>query len=716
MADVEVAFLWHYHQPDYREPATGEALLPWVRLHGVKDYYAMAKIAAEFPEVKLNFNLVPSMLDQILQIADGGKDAYLQCSRKAAAELTEEERAFLLKEFFSVNWRTLVEMFPGYRELLELSGKKKGEPAGEALRRFGEQELRDLQVWFNLVWFHPYSREKEELVAELITKGRGFTEEEKNQLLDLQLKLLNEVIPLYRQLADSGQAELTTSPYYHPIMPLLCDVEIAHEAMAGAPLPLDFPRVPEDAATQMRKAVERHGELFGARPRGCWPSEGAVSTQVIEVLTNAGIEWCATDEEILAATLSRSGKHVRLDGPDRGSLLYRAYRADSGRRSVKVIFRDHYLSDLIGFTYYTYEPKAAAADFINHLHRIADIASGSGPGTWIVPVILDGENPWEAYAGGGLTFLRELYGLLSVSKRVRTTRVCDYLENAEPQMLNGLFPGSWIGHNFKVWIGEKDNNKAWDYLGRARKVLAASGGTVSEEARKAAWEQLYKAEGSDWFWWYSQQHSSPHDEFFDALFRGHLKSVYETIGKEVPVFLQEPIVEGGKAFYTDPYALLDVRIDGRRSDYFEWLCAGHYDPAHDQGAIARPAGSAVKEIHFGFDVENFYLRIDLAGDATELAGASFVLDFVEPRPVELKAESLREGALRAGGKAVGRMAAAKFVELSVPFAELQIEPGQRARFQLEFSSPDGMAERLPFSGPIAFAAPTENFDLVQWQA
>lgn len=716
MADVAVAFLWHYHQPDYRHPRTREALLPWTRLHGVKDYYAMAKIAAEFPAVRQNFNLVPSMLDQLLEIAGGTADIYLRYSRKPASELSPEERAFIVAEFFSTNWRTMIEPFPRFAELLGLSGKKSAQSAHDAARRFGRQDLLDLQVWFNLVWFHPYSREKERLVAGLIEKERGFTEDEKNKLLDLQIELLGEVVPLYGALADSGQAELTTSPYYHPILPLLCDIETAHQAMPGVPLPLEFPRAPEDALTQMRKAIRRHEELFGTRPSGVWPSEGGVSTQVIDILAQAGIDWCATDEEILSATLSGSGRVLRLDGPGRAELLYRGYRAESNGHSVKVVFRDHYLSDLIGFTYYAYDPSEAAANFVNHLHRIAETAARKGSGTWIVPVILDGENAWEAYPCGGLVFLRELFGLLSVSKRVRTTRISDYLEDADLKPLSGLFAGSWIGHSFRVWVGEELNNKAWNCLGRTRKALVKARDRLSEEAAGQAWEQIHMAEGSDWFWWLSQQHSSPHDEQFDILFRTHLAGVFEAIGEEIPPFVDEPILRVAEAAYTQPYALLDVRIDGRRSDYFEWLCAGRYDPAGDQGAMARPAGSLVKEIYFGFDLDNFYLRIDLTSDAAELPDASLAVRFLEPGEVELRAESLRSKTLMTQARTeVGEMAANRFVELAIPFRALGIRQGQRAKFQVELSTPGGAVERLPFSGPIVFTSPTDEFDQVQWQ-
>lgn len=718
MAEVAVAFLWHYHQPDYRDPRTREAVLPWTRLHGVKDYYSMARIAAEFPSVKQNFNFVPSMLDQLLEIAEGKADVYLRQSRKPADELSSGEREFISSEFFSANWRTMVEPFPGYAKLLAKSGRKSGRPADRAAADFTVQDLLDLQVWFNLAWFHPYSREKETLVAGLIEKGGDFTEEEKNELLDLQIRLTGEVIPLYRALEESGQAELTTSPYYHPILPLLCDTKTAHEAMPGAPLPVEFGKAPEDALAQMRNAIARHEELFGVKPRGCWPSEGSVSSQVIDILAQAGIEWCATDEEVLSATLSRPGRLVRLDGPDRAARLYHGYRARSAENSVGVVFRDHYLSDLIGFNYYTLDPKKAAADFVGHLHRIADIASLGGKGTWIVPVILDGENAWEAYPGGGLSFLRELYGLLGESDRVRTTRISDYLADTDLQPLDGLFAGSWVGHNFRVWIGEELNNRAWDYLGRARSALVRRQDSLASGKKASAWEEIYRAEGSDWFWWFSEQHSSPHDEEFDYLFRSHLRGVYEAMDEPLPSIVTEPVARGGKDVYTQPYALLDVRIDGRRSDYFEWLCAGRYDPARDQGAMARPAGCAVKEIYFGFNLALLYLRIDLVRDASEYADSSLVVRLFEPRRLELEAKSLQSGTLVRVSDSVpiGEIASEKFVEVALPFAELGIGPGEKVSFQVEFRPREGVSERLPFSGPVTIISPTEEFDLVQWQA
>jgi hypothetical protein len=283
--------------------------------------------------------------------------------------------------------------------------------------------------------------------------------------------------------------------------------------------------------------------------------------------------------------------------------------------------------------------------------------------------------------------------------------------------LDGVFAGSWIGHNFRIWVGEKLTNAGWDYLGRTRRVLVTGEGGLSPDARARAWEGIYRAEGSDWFWWFSEQHSSSHDMQFDRLFRGHLRGVFEELGVEVPAFVLEPIIAAAKPPYTEPYALLDVRVDGRRSDYFEWLCAGHYDPSFDQGAMARARGSEVKELYFGFDLTNFYLRVDFVKNMESLTDAGLAVSFFEPRSVELEARSFASNALsiKGGREEVGVMAADKFVEISVPLAELGIGKGQTARFQVELRLLGGVVERLPVSGPIRFTSPTDEYELVQWQ-
>ncbi len=569
MADIALAFLWHQHQPYYPDDVAGENPMPWVRLHGVKDYCGMALHLLEFPEMRCTINLVPSLLVQLLAYTDhGASDRFLDVSRVPADGLSEADALYLLDHFFMANPDHMIRPFPRYGELYQRRGLGRG-TAAEALRRFKPADLRDLQVWFNLAWVHPLAVERDDGLRALRDKGRGYTEDEKIFLLIKQLAILREVLPLHRKLAESGQVELTTTPFYHPILPLLLDKKLAREAMPDAPLPHHTAGYPEDAALHVRTAVEQHARLFGAAPRGMWPAEGSVCQSMIPLLAKHGIRWIATDEEVLSAStagaVSRDGKgHV-----NRPEMLYRPYQVREGDAELGIVFRDHALSDLIGFHYQHSPPESAADDFMACLQGISQAIDGDDPA--LVSVILDGENCWEHYPGGGVDFLRALYRRCTTTPGVRPVSIGDFLERHPPkETLPRLFAGSWIGHNFAIWIGHEEDNTAWDALHRAREHLLKRGqgsGVRGQEPGgssltpgpspltplQKAWRELYIAEGSDWFWWYGDDHSSAQDELFDYLFRKHLQNVYRLLGDEPPADLARPISRRAAAPSTTPH-------------------------------------------------------------------------------------------------------------------------------------------------------------------
>src|SRR5665213_480422 len=567
MADVALAFVWHQHQPYYPDDVAGENLMPWVRLHGVKDYYGMALHLLEFPEMRCTINLVPSLLLQLLAYTErGASDRFLDVSRVPADGLSEADGLFLLDHFFMANVDQMSLPFPRYAELYHrrAAGRNSAE---EALRRFKPTDLRDLQVWFNLTWVHPLAFERDDLLRGLRDKGRHYTEDNKNALLAKHLDILREVLPLHRRLAERGQVELTTTPFYHPILPLLFDKKLAREAMPEAALPQYTGGYPDDAAFHVRRAVEQHTQLFGKPPHGMWPAEGSVCQSMIPLLAQHGVRWIATDEEILSASthgqIHRDGKgHV--NEPAR---LYRPYKVREGDSELGIVFRDHALSDLIGFHYQHTEPQKAADDFMGCLAGIGQAVGEDGPA--LVSVILDGENCWEHYPGGGVDFLRALYRRCTTTPGVKPVSVGDYLERHPPQdVLPRLFAGSWISHNFAICIGHEEDNTAWDALHRAREYLLkrgqGSGGGGQEDQTQRAWQELYIAEGSDWFWWYGDDHSSAQDALFDYLFRKHLQNIYLLLGDEPPPDLSRPISRRARqhVHYTTPRAFLDVKIDG----------------------------------------------------------------------------------------------------------------------------------------------------------
>jgi alpha-amylase/alpha-mannosidase (GH57 family) len=729
MADIALAFLWHQHQPYYPDDVAGDNPMPWVRLHGVKDYYGMALHLLEFPEMRCTINLVPSLLLQLQAYTErGATDRFLQVSRRPADGLGEDDALFLLDHFFMANPDQMIRPFARYFELY-LRRSPGRNTAKEALRRFNERDLRDLQVWFNLTWVHPLAFEQDEGLRALRDKGRHFTEADKDFLLDKHLEILRQVIPLHRQLADSGQVELTTTPYFHPILPLLLDKKLAREAMPDCKLPRYTGGDPEDAALHVRRAVEQHAALFGCPPRGMWPAEGSVCQTMLPLLAEHGIRWIATDEEILSAStqgfISRDSKgHVR--NPER---MYRPYKVAEAGHELGIVFRDHALSDLIGFHYQRTDAEAAADDFLGRLRGIGE-AVAEGPA--LVPVILDGENCWEHYPGGGVTFLRALYARCTQAGDIRPVRVGEFLEQQPPRdTLPHLFAGSWISHNFAIWIGHEEDNTAWDALHRAREYLRNRGPEMeragADAARRVrqAWEEIYIAEGSDWFWWYGDDHSSAQDALFDYLFRKHLQNVYVLLGDTPPPELGRPISRRSqRATYTLPRAFLDVKINGRRT-FFEWLSAGRYSVANERaGAMTMARQGPIKEMYFGFNVRCLFVRVDFEGSAATVLTDYDALrvGFAEPAGWEVRVlkpgqegQALelrhRDKALPTGDIAVG---IDRIFELAIPFERLGVKVDQPVQFFVELLEGKQGCDRAPREGTINLLVPSADFEQIMW--
>jgi alpha-amylase/alpha-mannosidase (GH57 family) len=432
---VKLALLWHMHQPYYEDLATGEHILPWVRLHAIKDYWGMVAMLEEFPGVRVTFNLVPSLVRQVQAFAEGrARDRHLELGLKPAAELTADESRWLVANGFHAPYARMIGPYPRYAQLHAYRTER---------RPFGADDLRDLQVWHKLAWMDPDWLAGDPRLVALVEKDRGYTEDDKTLLRSLELDLLSRVVPAYRAAGARGQVELSTSPFYHPILPLLCDSDAHQHAHPGAPRPRTRFTRPGDARLQIDRAIAFHESTFGARPTGMWPSEGSVSDEAMALAGAAGLTWIATDEDILA----RSLKTPLGDRPD---LLYRPYLL--GNAGPVVLFRDHALSDRIGFAYQSWEPGAAAADFVARLRDIGQrFTAASGGEVATIPVILDGENAWEYYDGGGRPFLRALYRALQEAGDIQTVTMAEAAAGpAKP--LPSIFPGSWINGDFYIWI------------------------------------------------------------------------------------------------------------------------------------------------------------------------------------------------------------------------------------------------------------------------
>ncbi|MFQ5354856.1 MAG: glycoside hydrolase family 57 protein, partial [Thermodesulfobacteriota bacterium] len=509
-----IAFVWHMHQPLYRDPFTGAYDLPWVLLHATKDYIDMVTILGDFPEIHQTFNVVPSLMEQLRDYSsDSVVDLYREISKKPAAELSHENKVFMLKNFFSASREHMIWPIPGYGRLLRKLGLNFGEDPSGAVRFFNERDYRDLQVYFNLVWIDPTLIKADPFLKKLYEKGGNYTEEEKHGLLARQIKLAAGVLPLYREFQERGIIEVSTTPYYHPIMPLLYNSDSAREAVHDIGLPATHMSYPEDVRAQLKKAVELYGDVFGRPPRGLWPSEGSVSMDIVPLMIEAGFTWAATDEEILTNSLRRPFRRNEY-GHAIDNFLYSPWKVSAcegdGAKNLSLIFRDHVLSDLIGFDYSKSHADSAANDFISRLSHIYDHTDDHE--NRLVSIILDGENAWECYKNDGRDFLEALYGRLSEDSRFKCVTISEFFDKDPPKgHIERLFAGSWISHNFRVWIGHDEDNAAWDMLSEARRLLVERQAELEEEPggkeRAAlAWEVVYAAEGSDWFWWFGDDH------------------------------------------------------------------------------------------------------------------------------------------------------------------------------------------------------------------
>ncbi len=714
MPKLHIAFLWHMHQPNYRDPVKGYYTMPWVRLHATKAYYDMARLAQSYPEMGLTFNLVPSLLEQLDDYSQGAQDFENILSRCDPANLSEDEKEAVLNRFFQANTNTMIRPLPRLMELLQYRGEVgTWHEMKTALREFAAQDYLDLQVLFNLCWFGFSARDEDEEIRRLIRKGRHYTIEDRDLILEKQQAIINALIPLYRSLRETDAIDIVTSPFNHPILPLLCDTSIAREGMPGCLLPKKRFQFPEDAVKQVEMGLDYMEDRFGERPAGMWPSEGSVSPQALEILHNAGVRWAATDEGILAKSI-RDFKRERD--------LYHPWDA----HGVTMFFRNLRLSDQIGFVYSRNTAEVAVDDFISRLRKIA--ASVPKNGNHIVSVILDGENAWEYFPNSGKEFLTRLYERILSEKDIEPVTFTRYLDEHPPESrLESIFPGSWINSNFDTWMGDQEEADGWDALKNARDLLVEKENYLLPEDREEAWLEIYRAEGSDWFWWYGEDHTSPNDPEFDRLFRAHLERVYNLLGVEVPGEIREPIIRK-QAVRADvePTGLITPAIDGKMTTFYEWLSAGWFPAAGPEGAMS--GGEAViTDIYYGFDLESLYFRFDpvkreepvdlsayrLAIEIQDGTPYRIELDFAKPDSFLVKRRSKERWVRRTRKTTV---AVGKIAELGVNFKDLAMKAGDKGFFSVLLYDQNGMElERLPKTGTIAFTVPDVDYQSYMWQ-
>ncbi len=698
-----VAFLWHMHQPYYRNPVGGEYRMPWTFLHAAKDYYDMLRLAVD-GGARVTFNLVPSLVDQLADYADPAvPDTFLDPLRAHPSELRAEARADLLPRLLFAHPENQIRPLPRYHELQEKI-RYHGARAAEAL---ADPDWLDLQTLFLLSWTGEVVRAEEPEVGRLLARGRSFRQADKLALLAVLHRVSGQTVGAYREAQDRGQVELSTTPYYHPILPLLLDVESARQAMPRVTLPVIQRGFGADAAWHVDAAIERYRALFGRNPAGFWPAEGSVSTEALGLLADRGVAWAASDEDVLAGSLG-----VDLKGSARGE-LYRPYAVRSpGGREIEVFFRDKELADLIGFSYAAWEPELAARDFVGRLEALARGPARGGT----VSVILDGENAWEFYRHNAAPFHRALYRGIAASPELRLAPFSECRGGARP--LGRVRAGSWIYASFGTWLGHPEKNRAWELLERTRCRLEDEQAGLAEADRALAWREIRIAEGSDWFWWLGDDHYSPVAGEFDELFRLHLRNVYRILGADPPADLYAPIKGGVRRGLLElPVGPVSPRVDGAASSYFEWLAAGLFDLGYDAGAMHRTARS-LRWLRYGTGGGRLHLRVEGDGSLAELRGRGLWLEVDALADTKLRVRFPLDGgapAIQEGDPGGGfAFAWGRVGEASVPLQALGERP-ERVYLALRLLADGAVEEQAPLYGMAELALPGD-YDLESWSA
>ncbi len=714
---LNVALLWHMHQPYYVNPLTKTAMMPWVRLHAVKGYFDMAEMARRHSEMRMVFNLTPVLVKQIVELVQGDvKDLWEEWTKIPAAQLTPVDKRNLLEHFFKANWDNLIRPNARYHELLARRGYDLSHISLDSIvPSFSKQDYLDLQVWFNLAWCGYAAVAEYRELRELKAKGKGFTEDDKKVVMAIHRKILAEVLQRYRALAQTGRIEISTTPFFHPISPLIFDTEFTHRAMPMASLPPRF-HWPVDLESQLQLAIEQHEKQFGVKPAGLWPSEGSVCPEMIPILQKLGFKWFATDEDILFRSLAKeSGNWIER------SQLYDSYEAEWESACVHSVFRDRSLSDFIGFSAAKNSAQDASGFIMHHIHGIRNATESKHEP--LVAIVLDGENAWEYFLDGGESFLNSWYGNLSQSQGWRMTTLSEHASRpVQRRRLKQLHTGSWIQGNFDIWIGDPEENQAWQRLGETRAWWEQNRATVAPDIARQVWMEIYAAEGSDWFWWYGPDFQTDNDMMFDELFRTHLQNVYRLCGKQPPETLSIPICRPTQKLVATlaPIGLISPTLDGLQTTFFEWHEAGRYEVTQGHGTMFQ-GEKILKSIYYGFDMSRFYVRLDSFPEVKKHSELSIKIDVENKASLQYQ-WSPATGTIRVNETFPASQAAyRKIVEIAVPFTSFGFKPNDTVKFQVRIFKNTGSdlpteLEHHPQNGWLDFQVPNEMFAAASWSA
>lgn len=605
-----IAFVWHFHQPNYQTQPNGIRLMPWARLHAIKDYLDMVLILDKFPNIKLNFSLVPALIDAIEDYGNNeGHDIHSKLTVTDENELTDDDKLYILNYFFDANYENLISKNPRYNELY-IKRYNKDEVG---INDFSNQDYADIMMLFNLVWFDPIWKNVYPQLTKFEEKGRNYTLEDRQQLIELNREIIRQIIPTFKKYQDEGKIEILTSPYNHPILPILINPNDLKVPSFKHPLPDCKVALTIDAKEQVKIALDKMEQTFGKRPQGMWPSEHCISQKTLDILANLGVKWAITDESVLSNSIKkefvRDFRGCYEDPYDVCSLyLYKTKR----EKEINIVFRDSVLPNLIGFEYSHHDSVLCANDLFDRIKTVQDKLKVSPDKKHILTIAMDGENNWDSYPQDGAIFLERLYSLINNDKSISTVLISNYVEKNKKteKPLKKVTAGSWANQEFQLWIAEPTKNLAWQYLVQTRDDLtkAEKSGRLSKEQIKYAKSELYIAEGSDWFWWYGEPNNSGQDHIFDFLFREHLKNVYAIIERPIPDYLDMPLISFMGKPSRNPRREITPLINGIIKDNDEWMSAG---------CIEIPAGPVLQEnklmnrIYFGTDKENLYIRFDI---------------------------------------------------------------------------------------------------------
>jgi len=609
-------FLWHMHQPVYKDPFTGAYKLPWVFLHAIKDYSEMLKYYEIFP-IKATFNFVPSLLDQLKDYQSTEcNDETLSVIKKPVNMLSLNERQYIIPRLFWANENTMIKPLGRYYEIY-LKYKN------NSSKSLNEKEILDVEVMFLISWTGTFIREESSFIKKLIHKQRDYTEDEKSELI----RILHEKIKyIFTQLQNlSNNIEISVTPYFHPILPLLENMESAKEVLPDIELPENRLYLGEDAEWHVEEAVNIYETYFGEKPKGVWPAEGSVSQDILKYFNKAGFTWAATDEDILAKSIGTSFGNI-----GKKLCLYERHYIEINGKRLFLFFRDKQLSDLIGFKYSSEYPKKAADDFISRLRVIYDSCDFSP----LVPVILDGENAWEYYPNNARMFFERLYEELSDKTWLQTSTMSEAvnIKETEEHNLDKIIAGSWIRGDFATWVGHSEKNTAWEKLFDTKTIFNKNKTQLNKKQVSEVDRLLKIAEGSDWFWWYGDDHHTNQQDILDSLFRSHLQAVYKYMNLSIPEDLHKPIHSEEPTGIILPKNTITPVIDGKISDFFEYMGAGYCDMSQDLSSMHMEKGF-FKELYWGFDSRYLYLAV-FTHQSTQINGTKVALEIQNNKTIK----------------------------------------------------------------------------------